>query len=107
MVILVLKILIAIVMILGLIGNCFTQKGEEEFRRWGFPPYFRFLIGGLELVAAALIFVPGAALAGMLLAAILMAGAVGTLLLHREYSHALPPAITLALIAAAVAMPGL
>lgn len=102
-ILLVMKVIIAIVMILGLFGNCFTKKGEEEFAKWGFPPYFRFLIGGLEAVAAVMIFIPGLAFAGLALAGIIMAGAVATLVYYREYGHAVPAIITLVLIVVVLA----
>jgi len=79
------------VYILGLlVGLVFVSQGlmkfdpngfwTAAFERWGYPVWFRYLIGGLETVGGALLFVPRTATygAGMLIP--VMLGAFVTLL---------------------------
>lgn len=96
--ILIVRIIVAVILVMGTFGNSFTRQGEEGFRKWGFPPYFRHLISGLELVAAVMLFIPALALVGLVLAGVIMVGAIATLFRHREYAHSIFPIVTLALI---------
>jgi hypothetical protein len=57
--------------------------------------------GGLEILSAILIAFPRGCDAGVVLAAIIIATALLTVLRHREYSHLAPPGVFLALIALA------
>jgi uncharacterized membrane protein YphA (DoxX/SURF4 family) len=52
------------------------------FARWGYPPWFRVLIGVVEVGSAALLLVPRFATIGALGIAVTMVGAVGTLVVH-------------------------
>ena len=69
---------------------------RAEFQRWGVPDWFHFLVGGLELAAAIMLFVPGWRTGGFVLAAATMAAATAVVLYHKEYSHALIPGAVLA-----------
>ena len=52
------------------------------FAQWGYPPWFRVLIGVVEVSSAALLLVPRLAVLGALGIAVTMVGAVGTLVSH-------------------------
>ncbi|WP_373946898.1 DoxX family protein [Paracoccus marcusii] len=71
---------------------------QADYARWGYPDWFPYVTGLLEWIAAALLAVPRTRLAGSLLGALLMAAAAATVLLHGEWSHAIPPLVVLALV---------
>jgi putative oxidoreductase len=60
------------------------------FTRWGYPAWFRVLIGVVEVSSAVLLLVPRLATLGALGIAVTMVGALGTLLLHGARSVATP-----------------
>jgi len=67
------------------------------FARWGYSDGFRMLIGALEVAGGVLLaFPPTASYAAALLGCI-MAGAVGTLVLHNE--HPFPPLFWISVMA--------
>ena len=80
----------------NLAGGASVKQG---FVRWGFPPWWNLVTGGLELLAALLLAVPATRLAGLLLGSAILLAAVGTVLRHRDYGH-LPPGIALTTLAA-------
>lgn len=89
--------LLAAFFAIGAIGNLFPTEGiMADYQRWGFPDWFHYITGTLELTASALMFsryrLPGA-LAG----AAVMAAATTTVLINGEYLHALLPGSVLAL----------
>lgn len=91
--------LLAAFFILGGFLNIFASPDvRADYLRWGYPDWFHYLTGTLEWTSAALIAVPFTRLAGSLLAAAVMVGAAVTVLLHGEYSHAVPPMVVLALL---------
>jgi len=57
---------------------------SHMFLAWGYPPWFRFVVGAVEVLSGLALFVPQArrGAIGVLLA--IMAGAVATHLLHGE-----------------------
>lgn len=73
---------------------------RRDYARWGYPQGFHMITGGLELLAAALMAVPRSRSLGRGCAALVMLGALTTLLFHAEYSHAVAPALVLLLLAA-------
>jgi putative oxidoreductase len=58
----------------------------ETFQGWGFPAWFRWLIGLVEMLAAVLVLIPATRELGAGLIALVMLGAVGTHVLAREWS---------------------
>ena len=68
-----------------------------DYQRWGYPSGFNYVTGACEWTTAVLVAMPRTRLIGSLLGAAVMTGAAGTVLLAGEYSHAIPPAIVLAL----------
>jgi uncharacterized membrane protein YphA (DoxX/SURF4 family) len=69
----------------------------EMFGLLGLGQWFRYLTGGLELVGAVLLLVPGLAALGAVILLPVMAGAVLTHLLFLGNSPAMPLALFLAL----------
>jgi hypothetical protein len=84
--------------IFNMIGTAATQDG---FARWGYPRWWGRLTGGLEIMSAALITLPGSRIAGLALGAAIIAAAVLTVLRHREYAHLAPLGAFVAVIAIA------
>lgn len=63
----------------------------ELFRRWGYPDWIRILLGGVELLAAALLlWIPTRRFGNQVMVAV-MGGAIATLLSHNELPEALGP----------------
>ncbi len=76
-----------------------AQPQVEHFSKWGYPGWFRLLIGAVEAAAAVALMIPRvAALAAGVLAAV-MAGAIYTHVRHDEAMQALVPGVLLALLA--------
>lgn len=62
-------------------GNVFWVR---DFHRWGYPGWFRIVVGIAELTATALLLVPRFASYGASLFAAVMLGAIGTHYTHNE-----------------------
>lgn len=91
--------ILAAFFVAGGVGNLIAPGPiAAEYARWGYPVWFHLLTGGLELAAAALIVRHSTRWAGLATGALVMLGAVATVLVHHEFMHALAPAIVLALI---------
>jgi hypothetical protein len=92
-------VLIAVTMLGGGVVNIAAPTAiRNSYREWGFPARFYYVTGVLELLAAGLIFFVPAGIFGMLLAAVVLVAAVGTLVRHREAFHAVPAVVMVALI---------
>ncbi|RLQ85269.1 DoxX family protein [Notoacmeibacter ruber] len=92
---------LAVFFLLGGTLNIFaSQEIRANYDRWGYPDWFPYLTGLLEWTAAALIALPRTRLFGSILAVCVMGAASATVLLHGEFGHAVPPLVTLALVAA-------
>lgn len=85
----------------NLIGTAATRSG---FVRWGYPGWWHLPTGALEVICAGLIAVPASRVAGMALAAVIIAAAVVTVLRHREFSHLAPLGVFTALLVLAAAL---
>ena len=72
---------------------------SRMFLAWGYPPWFRFAVGAVEVLSGLALFVPRARIgaSGVLLA--IMAGAVATHLLHGEPRRVILNAILSLLLA--------
>jgi len=94
------KILSIIFAVLFVMSGGFKLAGAEmqaqNFDRWGYPVWFMYLTGVLEIVGAALIFMPKTRFWGGLLLCIIMVGALGTHVMHGEIMMALMPLVFLA-----------
>ena len=59
----------------------------RDFQRWGYPGWFRFVVGLAELISAALLLLPRLAGYGASVFAIIMLGAIITHATHNESSR--------------------
>lgn len=75
---------------------------RESFARWGYPPGFHRLTGGLELTAGVLLLIPATARLGAILSLVILLAAVMTLIRYRDWTH-FPGAVVLTAVAVAVA----
>jgi len=92
-----------------LLGVAFVMSGGMKlsgapemvanFQRWGYPGFFIYVTGAIELVSALLLFMPRTAAYGAALLIPTMVGAVLTHLTHDEMSHAPVPLVLGALAA--------
>lgn len=84
------------------------ESTVEAFERFGYPQWFRLVVGAVELIAAAGIFVgvaldPVIAVAGALLVVPVLVGAAGTHLRAGDPPTAAAPAVLLLALALIVA----
>ena len=73
----------------------------RDFRRWGYPGWFRVAVGAAELIACALLLVPRLAAYGAALFAAVMLGAIYTHAAHGEQAR-LPFNVILFILSAVV-----
>ena len=85
----------------GLFNAIGTSATQSNFARWGYPRWWSFLTGGLEIMSAVLIALPASRIVGLALGAAIIAAAVLTVLRHRDFSHLVPLGVFVALIALA------
>ena len=85
----------------GVFNAIGTQANKGNFIRWGYPQWWCHLTGGLEIVTAVLVVLPGSREAGLILGAVIVAAAVLTVLRHRDFAHLVPLIVFGALIALA------
>jgi uncharacterized membrane protein YphA (DoxX/SURF4 family) len=84
--------LLAAFFVVGGLGNIIAPAPIlDDYERWGFPGWFHYATGGLELFAALLLVRNRTRWIGAALGASVMAAAAATLLLHGEWGHALLP----------------
>jgi hypothetical protein len=78
----------------GSLGNIFAFGSiYEEYLRWGYPHWFHFVTGSLELTTAVLLAQARTRLWGSALGCAVMLAALATVTLHGEYGHGVPPLI--------------
>ncbi|HEY2048500.1 MAG TPA: DoxX family protein [Caulobacteraceae bacterium] len=82
----------------GLVNAISAPATKSSFVRWGYPSWWGRLTGGLEMVTAVLIALPGSRGAGLILGAVIIAAAVLTVLRHRDFSHLAPLGVFVALL---------
>ncbi len=70
--------------LLKLTGNVFWVR---DFHRWGYPDWFRIVVGLAEVASAVLLVIPRVAVCGATLFAIVMLGAIYTHATHNEASR--------------------
>lgn len=94
----VLRLLLAAFFVFGGLGNIFAPESIlEDYQRWGYPDWFHYVTGVLELLVAVLLIVRPRHLYGPLLGAAVMFAAAGTVIAHGEYSHAIAPGVVFGL----------
>ncbi|WP_312952262.1 DoxX family protein [Superficieibacter sp.] len=85
--------------IIGATGNIIAPKTiMDDYARWGYPQWFHFITGFLELAAAILMLRKASRLAGSIIAVGIMSSAIITVVYHSEYSHMIAPSIVLILL---------
>ena len=94
-------VFVAAFVVAGAINALGAAGTRAGFVRWGFPPWWGFLTGGLEGTSAVLVALPATRPFGLLLGAAIVAAAILTVLRHRERSHLGPLGVFVALVAAA------
>ncbi len=80
--------------VVGSLSNIFALGAiYEEYLRWGYPHWFHFVTGSLELTTAVLLAQARTRLWGSALGCTVMLAALATVTLHGEYGHGVPPLI--------------
>jgi hypothetical protein len=80
--------------VVGSLSNIFAPGSiYEEYLRWGYPPWFHFVTGSLELATAVLLAQARTRLWGAALGCTVMLAALATVTLHGEYGHGAPPLV--------------
>jgi hypothetical protein len=82
----------------GSLGNIFASRSiYEEYLQWGYPHWFHFVTGSLELTTAVLLARAQTRLWGSALGCAVMFAALATVTLHGEYGHGVAPLVVAAL----------
>lgn len=89
--------LLAAFFLVGSVGNIFvSEEIAADYARWGYPAWFHYVTGLLELMIALLLAVASLRFWGAVFGAVVMLSAVATVVLHGEYAHAIAPLVVLA-----------
>lgn len=101
------KMRIASHVIAGLLTLAFLGSGAaklmgmepmpEQFQGWGYPIWFMYLTGLIEVGCAALVAIPKTRLVGGLGLFFTMIGAIGTHLMYAEFGALMAPGVLLVL----------
>lgn len=84
--------------VVGSLSNIFAPGSiYGEYLRWGYPHWFHFVTGSLELATAVLLVQARTRVWGSALGCAVMLAALATVILHGEYGHGVPPLIVAAL----------
>jgi hypothetical protein len=85
--------------VVGSISNIVAPRSiYEEYLAWGYPRWFHFVTGSLELTAACLLLHARSRVFGSTLGGSVMLAAFSTVIIHGEYAHAVPPLIVATLL---------
>lgn len=88
----VVPVALAAFFVVGSLSNIFAPGSiYEEYLKWGYPRWFHFITGSLELTAAVLLLRVPSRLLGSALGCTVMLAALATVTIHGEYGHAVPP----------------
>ena len=94
----ILKLVISLIFV-GAAVQKFTGTVAPNWERWGYSRQFMYAAGIAEVVALAFFWWPGLELVGAAGLGLVLLGALGTLITHREAgSHVALPALTLLLV---------
>lgn len=89
-----LAIVLAVLFAVAGVVNLVRPGGvKRDFARWGYPAWFQWVCGALELLSAALLLEQSTRLLGLALAGAIMIGALFTLMRNREPFRHLAPAL--------------
>ncbi|WP_445143485.1 DoxX family protein [Dyella sp. Tek66A03] len=90
----VLPLALAVFFVVGSLSNIFAPGSiYQEYLKWGYPRWFHFVTGSLELTAAMLIIWAPSRLLGSALGCTVMLAAIATVIIHGDYGHAVPPLV--------------
>jgi hypothetical protein len=88
----------------GAVNIVAPESVASDYRRWGYPDWFHFVTGGLELTAAVFLALTATRQMGAALGSGIMMAAAVTVAFHGEYTHAILPVVIL-LLAAIIGWP--
>ena len=74
------------------------QALADQFVRYGYPGWFMYVVGAMEVTGAVLLLIPRAALYGAIVLSVVMIGAMGTHLTHQEAPNAIAPLVLFGLL---------
>jgi hypothetical protein len=74
----------------GIVNAAGSAAIKDGFVRWGYPRWWNRVTGGLEALTAALIAMPAARVAGLMLGAAICVAAVATVVRHKDYGMSRP-----------------
>lgn len=95
----VLAYLLSAFFLVGSITNIVNPDSiAADYARWGYPSWFHFVTGSLELATAALLLNSRFRFRGAMLGGAVMMAAVATVVLHGEHAHAIAPLMVLLLV---------
>ncbi|WP_236674493.1 DoxX family protein [Paraburkholderia hospita] len=84
----VLPLVLAAFFVVGSLSNIVAPRSIlEEYLKWGYPHWFHFVTGSLELTTAVLLVRAQTRLWGSALGCTVMLAALATVAVHAEYEH--------------------
>ena len=90
----VLPLVLAGFFVVGSLTNIVAPRSiYEEYMKWGYPHWFHFVTGSLELMTAVLLARAKTRLWGSALGCTVMLAALATVTLHGEYGHGVAPLV--------------
>jgi hypothetical protein len=90
----VLALALAAFFVVGSMTNIFALGSiYEEYLRWGYPTWFHFVTGSLELTTAVLLARERTRPLGCALGGAIMLAALATVMLRGEYGHGVAPIV--------------
>jgi hypothetical protein len=90
----VLPLALAAFFVVGSLSNIVAPRSIiEEYLKWGYPHWFHFVTGSLELMTAVLLARAQTRVWGSALGCTVMLAALATVTLHGEYGHGVAPLV--------------
>lgn len=90
----VLPLVLAAFFVVGSLSNIVAPRSIfEEYLKWGYPHWFHFVTGSLELMTAVLLARARTRLWGSALGCAVMLAALATVTVHGEYGHGVAPLV--------------
>ncbi|MBZ5788589.1 DoxX family protein [Burkholderia contaminans] len=90
----VLPLVLAAFFVVGSLSNIVAPRSIfEEYLKWGYPYWFHFVTGSLELMTAVLLARARTRLWGSALGCAVMLAALATVTVHGEYGHGVAPLV--------------
>ena len=90
----VLPLVLAAFFVVGSLSNIVAPRSIfEEYLKWGYPHWFHFVTGSLELLTALLLVRARTRLWGSALGCTVMLAALATVTVHGEFGHGVAPLV--------------